>query len=104
MTFQITIEIDTGDYFGIIIALGKNDPEMLVILLAIAFQSIGRAGFVVKPGFSGVNFAMFQEIEYFRFADLAAVHSASGMATVFKPVHSPVKSLIISILRTSGPE
>lgn len=104
MTFQVTVEIDTGDHFRKIIALGKYDPKMLVVLLTIAFQCISRTRFVIKSGFPWVDLSMFQDIQYFRLADLPAIHSAPGMPTVFKLVKIPIKTIIINILRVSGPE
>jgi hypothetical protein len=93
MAFPICTEIDTGDYFGLLIALCKHDPNPLIVLRG-TLQCIGWAGFVVHITFAVVDRAFLHDLLHFGLRDLPALHPAFGMPGVFDIGNSPVESMI----------
>jgi hypothetical protein len=94
MTFKIVIKVYAGNYLRNIIALRKNDPQVLLLQLCIAFQGVGGTGHCVRPAFPVIDVAMLQDILYFRLGNMPAIHPAPGMVRIDEVAYLPVKPII----------
>src|SRR5438067_242069 len=102
MAFKIGVEIYTGNYFRFIIALGKYDAYVLVVLQRIAFQRIGGAGMGAGFRFAVIDFTMLHNVFHLRLCYMAAFHATPGVAGIFEKTGAAVKAAIPAYLVGSG--
>jgi len=104
MAFKIMVEIDTGHHFGFIIALGKYDAQVLVLLLRIAFERVGGAGFCVYFGLAVIDGTVLHDILHFLLCNMPAIHAALRMFGVFEVAVSPVEAMVaVYVVGHRGP-
>ena len=104
MAFKIGVEIYTGHYFRFIIALGKYDAQVLMLLLRITFQGIGGAGTSAGFRFAVVDLAVLHNILYFFGGYMAAFHPALGMFGIFEKTRPPVEAAVaVHLIRCRRP-
>ena len=91
MTFPIRFQVNAGNHFCFIIALGENDAHTLLILRH-TFQRISgaRPGFYIA--FAVIDLSLLHDLLHLGLGNLAAFHPALSMLGIFNEGNPPVKA------------
>jgi hypothetical protein len=93
MAFEILVEVNTGYYFGFIIALGKYNAQVL-LFGGITFEGVGGTGAARCLAFAVIDFTVLKNVLHFSLGYMPAIHTAFGMLGVFEIAHPPIKSIV----------
>lgn len=89
----VFFQVNGCDYFGLEIALGKDDVYALIVC-GYAFECIGGTWPVIDITFIIVDLTVAHDIFYFGLGNLAALHAAFGMSGILDIGNAAVKSAV----------